>query len=248
VSGTPTPPPPERGPRLLFLLFAVAATAAAAFGLHGAGRALTGLGGANIAEIGMLVVILLFVGAALAGRGLRPGEVIRSTVAWAVMFLAIVTAYAYRGELAGVGGRVLGVLAPGVPIAGRIAGAVDEGSVVIIRSRQGHFAVRAEVDDMPLMLMVDTGASFVTLTPQDAAGIGLDPAALSYSLPIRTANGVIRAAPVTIRHLAVGSIERRDLRALVAPPGTLSESLLGMSFLDTLSGYGISGDRMTLTD
>jgi aspartyl protease family protein len=244
----PAPPPPDRGPRPLFVLFAVAATAALALGAHRAGRTLFGLGGADIANFGLLVLILLFVGVGLAGRGLRLGEVVRSTVAWAAIFLIIVTAYAYRGELAGVGGRVLGVLAPGVPIAGRLAGAVEDGSVVIIRGRQGHFAVRAEVEQTPLVLMVDTGASFVTLTPQDAAGVGIDTEGLTYSLPIRTANGVIHAAPVTIRSLAVGSIERHDLRALVAPPGTLGESLLGMSFLDTLSGYGISGDRMTLTD
>jgi len=55
------------------------------------------------------------------------------------------------------------------------------------------------------------------------------------------------AAAVTIDRLAVGPIERRNLKALVAPEGVLDQSLLGMTFLDTLSGYSISGDRLVLT-
>ena len=106
----------------------------------------------------------------------------------------------------------------------------------------------AQVDDVPMTLLVDTGASFVTLTMADAAGIGVDVGALEFATPIRTANGVIRAARITLDRLAVGAIERHDLAALVAPPDSLDQSLLGMSFLNTLDGYGISGDRLVLTD
>jgi aspartyl protease family protein len=50
-----------------------------------------------------------------------------------------------------------------------------------------------------------------------------------------------------LARLAVGQIERRDVPALVAPRGSLDQSLLGMSFLNTLHGYAISGDRLVLT-
>jgi aspartyl protease family protein len=96
-------------------------------------------------------------------------------------------------------------------------------------------------------MMVDTGASFVTLTPEDAKAIGIDPSGLRYDMTIRTANGTIDAAPITIARLGVGSIERRDVAALVAPAKSLDQSLLGMSFLNTLTGYAISGDRLVLT-
>ena len=52
-----------------------------------------------------------------------------------------------------------------------------------------------------------------------------------------------RPRSVIIDALSVGPIERRDVPALVAPPGSLDQSLLGMSFLDTLDSYTISGDR-----
>jgi aspartyl protease family protein len=97
------------------------------------------------------------------------------------------------------------------------------------------------------MLMVDTGASFVTLTPADAKKVGIDPDRLSYSVPIRTANGLIQAAPVKLKTLSVGSITRHDVSALVSPGDALDQSLLGMTFLNTLDGYAISGDRMVLT-
>ena len=54
------------------------------------------------------------------------------------------------------------------------------------------------------------------------------------------------AASVVINRLAIGAIERRDVKALVAPRGALEQGLLGMSFLDTLDSYAISGDRLVL--
>ena len=190
------------------------------------------------------VALLFFVGMALAGRvGLR--EVVRGVLGWAAILIVVVGAYAYRAELVGVGGRLLGVLVPGLPISGTLAG--DSGdSVMIVRDGDGHFIVRAGIDGVPMTMLVDTGASLVTLTPEDAASIGIDTVRLEFTTPIQTANGMIRAAPITIDRLSIGSIERRGVKALVAPPDALQESLLGMSFLNLLSGYAISGDRLVL--
>ena len=191
------------------------------------------------------VALLLFVGSALVGRGMRGREVLGAIVSWAAILVVVVAAYAYRSELAGVGGRLLGVLVPGIPISGQLAGEGGS-SVVIMRNGDGHFAVRSSVDGVPMTMLVDTGASLVTLTPADAATIGVDTAKLEFGMPIDTANGMIRAAPIMIDRLSIGTIERHDIKALVAPPGALQESLLGMSFLDSLSGYAISGDRLVL--
>ena len=57
----------------------------------------------------------------------------------------------------------------------------------------------------------------------------------------------LRAAPITLDRLTVGTIERDSVRALIAPPRTLTQSLLGLSFLDTLSAYTVAGDRLILT-
>ncbi len=193
-----------------------------------------------------LVAILVFVVSAFAGRRVSFGQIVRGFLGWTAILIVALGAYAYRSELAGVGGRLLGVLAPGIPISGRLTGEA-EGSVVIVRAADGHFAVRASANGVPMLMLIDTGASFVTLTPSDAAAVGIDTANLDFATPIQTANGMIGAAPVTIASITVGSIERRNVPGLVAPSGSLRESLLGMSFLDTLGGYAISGDRMVLT-
>ena len=192
-----------------------------------------------------LVALILFVGSALIGRGIGARQVLRAVAGWGAIFIVLVGAYAYRVELAGVGGRLLGVLVPGTPISGELTGEAGN-SVVIMRNGDGHFAVRTGVDSVTMTMMVDTGASLVTLTPEDAARIGIDTARLDFTIPIQTANGMIRAAPVTIRRISIGTIARDNIKALVAPPGALQESLLGMSFLNSLSGYAISGDRLVL--
>jgi aspartyl protease family protein len=205
-----------------------------------------GLNRQEVIQVAYLMIILIAVASAFAGRGMGAGEAVRAVAGWLAVLLVLVGAYAYRAELTGIGGRLLGVLLPGVPISGQLAGEPGD-TVVVMRAIDGHFAIHASVDDRRLTLLVDTGASFVTLSANDAARLGIDTAALRFSLPIQTANGMILAARTTLDRLSVGSIERRAVAALVAPPGTLDQSLLGMSFLNTLKGYAISGDRLVLT-
>jgi aspartyl protease family protein len=245
LSATPVRP---HGGGSLRLLAVVVAVVAIWLTVYGAWISPASPGAQDLVELGTLLLILLFVGSALFGRRLTTGEVVRSVVGWLVVALVIGGAYSHRTELAMVGGRILAGFTPGVPLAGRLAGEEDAESVVVMRSRNGLFAVRARVDDVPLTLLVDPGASFVTLTLADAAGVGVDPASLNFTVPIRTANGLIRAAPITLDRLVVGTIERQHLAALVAPPDSLTESLLGMTFLETLGSYAISGDRMVLSN
>jgi aspartyl protease family protein len=225
------------------------AIAAIAFGslLLWAPRTAHFVQGNDIPRLILLLALFIFVGAGLFGRALRPGEIIRGVLAWSLAIVLLAGAYASRDQLAGFAGRLLGAIAPGVPISGRLSGNGNPNSVTVVRAADGHFAVLGAVGEKPILFLVDTGASFVTLTRDDARDIGIDVDALDYRLPIRTANGTMVAAAVTIDKLMVGPIERRGLKALVAPEGVLDQSLLGMTFLDTLSSYSISGDRLVLS-
>ena len=95
-------------------------------------------------------------------------------------------------------------------------------------------------------MMVDTGASLVALSAEDAAKVGIRPNPGAYSRPISTANGNVMVAPVRIRELRVGDIAVRDVEAVVVPEGRLGTSLLGMSFLRRLKGFDMAGGRLTL--
>ncbi|MCB1488226.1 MAG: TIGR02281 family clan AA aspartic protease [Bauldia sp.] len=231
-------------PRLLLGLAVVALIAAVALFAADAGITADDI---DLPRLVALLAILLFVGAGVFARPLGAWQILRSMATWAGIILVVAGLYASRDELAGFAGRLLGSLAPGMPITGSLAGAAEADSVAFIRSSRGHFAVRATVDDKPIAMLFDTGASFVTLTEGDAQRIGIDPASLSYSVPIRTANGMMTAAAITLDQMSVGPIAQRNVPALVAPRGSLEQSLLGLSFLNHLHGYSISGDRLILT-
>jgi aspartyl protease family protein len=95
-------------------------------------------------------------------------------------------------------------------------------------------------------MVLDTGASSIVLTRDDAKAAGLPIEVLNYTVDIDTANGRTRAAPVTLDRVAVGSLVERSVDALVAQPGQLKTSLLGMSFLNRLQSWEVSGDRLML--
>ena len=98
------------------------------------------------------------------------------------------------------------------------------------------------------LLWWSRGASVVALGRDVAERIGIDTASLRYDARIQTANGIAAAAPIVIDSLRVGSIERRNVRAMVTDGPGLGLSLLGMSFLGTLSSFDFRGDRLILTD
>ncbi len=193
-----------------------------------------------------LGIILAFLLTGVTGRGVRVGRTATAILAWGGIFVVLIAGYVSRDELTLLAGRVLGGIVPGIPVT-RSGGDGSVESVSFTRARDGHFGVRATVNGKAVMFMVDTGASYVTLTNSVAASLGIDTNALRYEIPMQTANGVAYAAPATVDMLTIGPIERRKLNVVVAPPGALDVSLLGMNFLDTLSGYAISGDRLTLT-
>ena len=66
-------------------------------------------------------------------------------------------------------------------------------------------------------------------------------------MPVTTANGAAMAAEVRRDSIEVGPIVMRNVRALVARPGALEESLLGMSFLERLKSYAVERGRLILT-
>jgi len=120
------------------------------------------------------------------------------------------------------------------------------GEVELRRGWDGHYRADAEVNGVPVRMMVDTGASLVLIPAELADDFGLDGAPLDYSMPVATANGPSTVAPVTIDSLRVGSIVVQTVEAAVARPGRLQSPLLGMTFLDRMSETSFQGDRLIL--
>lgn len=201
-------------------------------------------------EPGMMVYAVALAAYAVllfSTRGGRIGQSLRYLAIWAGLALVLVAAYAYRVEFSEVANRVVGELAPPGQ---SVTLESDAGGPRTVRIRQrgdGHFAARAEVNAAAILtMMIDTGASTVVLKATDAERVGIDTGALAFSIPVQTANGPTYAAATRLRSISIGGIEVRDVDALVAKPGSLNESLLGMSFLRRLRSYEISGEFLTL--
>jgi len=123
------------------------------------------------------------------------------------------------------------------------------GSVVEIpAAANGHFFTEVEIDGRPITIMVDTGATMVALSYEDAerAGIYLNESDFTHS--VSTANGRARVAPVMLHSVSIGDITVRDVRAAVSEPGRLRTSLLGMSFLSRLSRFDMRPGLLVLQD
>ena len=194
-------------------------------------------------DVGSLVIkiaLVVFVGGlVLTLFRERLSQALEAMLFWAVLGLLLVVAYSYRFELRDTGDRVMAELMPG-----HVAGHGRD--VEVVRGRGGDFAVAAHINGARVAMVLDTGASSVVLTHEAAKAAGLPLEVLAYSVTVETANGSTRAAPVTLDRLAVGTLTERSVPALVAKPGQLKSSLLGMSFLDRLESWEVRGDRLRM--
>jgi len=112
----------------------------------------------------------------------------------------------------------------------------------------GHYYATAEVNGRPLDVMVDTGASMVALTYEDAERAGLRLKRSDFTARVNTANGPAAVAPVMLDSVSIGRITVHDVRAAVSERGRLDRTLLGMSFLSRLERVDISQGRLTLVE
>lgn len=112
----------------------------------------------------------------------------------------------------------------------------------------GHFYSRVHVNGRAVQAMVDTGASIVALTHDDARNAGIHIRDSDYTHRVSTANGIARVAMVTLDSVAIEDIVVRDVRAAVAEPGKLTKTLLGMSFLGQLRRAEMSRGVLVLEE
>ncbi len=110
---------------------------------------------------------------------------------------------------------------------------VQSASVVSIPRVNGQYYAQAQVNRGSVRFLVDTGASTIALTLEDARKAGINLNALRYTTPVHTANGVAYAAPVRLDEVRIGGIRLRNVQGLVIKEG-LNISLLGMTFLGEL--------------
>lgn len=186
------------------------------------------------------VSLLLFLGGAVIALFRdRLSAVLEALLFWTLIGLLLAAGYTYRHDLRHVSERLLAELVPG-------RAAVRGHAVEIMRGGSGEFQIATQVNGARVAAVLDTGASAMVLTQEAAKAVGLPLEVLSYSVDVETANGRTRAAPITLDRVAVGSIVERSVPALIAQPGQLKVSLLGMSFLDRLESWEVRSEKVVL--
>jgi aspartyl protease family protein len=121
------------------------------------------------------------------------------------------------------------------------------GVMVLDREGDGHFYATAQIDAGDYRMLVDTGATVVALTGEDARDMGLDWDPNALAPVAQGASGPVMGIHTTIPQMAVGDFEAHDVEAVIVPEG-LPVSLLGQSFLSQVPNVDIAGDKLTLSD
>ncbi|MCX7304781.1 MAG: TIGR02281 family clan AA aspartic protease [Hyphomicrobiales bacterium] len=212
----------------------------------GSGGSVLGIDSDRFGHLVYLAALGAVIGTGILVSGQRFGQTVRTLAVWLLVILALMAGYEYRYELQDVASRVSGGTIPGSPLS--ITDGDGRATVTLQKRMDGHFDASVVVNGQAVQAMVDTGASATVLTAADAEKAGFDPRALVFNVPVSTANGVAKAARVVADEVSVGGITRTNLPLLVTEPGQLGQSLLGMNFIGTLSGFDVRGDRLVLRD
>lgn len=122
----------------------------------------------------------------------------------------------------------------------------DGGQIAVPRSGDGHYYLRLEINGEPVDFVVDTGATQLVLTKDDARRVGINPDELNYLGTANTANGIVRTANVRLNEVVLGPIVDQDVPAVVNG-GQMEGSLLGMSYLGIFESIEIRANELVLT-
>lgn len=187
-------------------------------------------------EYGRLIYLVLL-GGVIAGYFLlshrdRMGELARTAGLWGLIFLGVVVSYGLWNDIRD-------------DIVPMQAVFEDDGRIEAPRRNDGHYYLTLEIDGIAVEFVVDTGATSIVLSAQDARRIGIDMGNLRYTGRASTANGEVRTARVTLDNVTVSGQPEADLTAWVNE-GALETSLLGMNYLQRFERVEITGDRLIL--
>nr|WP_325252032.1 TIGR02281 family clan AA aspartic protease [Amylibacter sp.] len=179
-----------------------------------------------------LLILLLFIGGGfLFGYRQKLSTTLQQAAIWVLIFVGVVIAYGFSDTLK-------------QQIMPSRATQSAQGFEVQ-RARDGHFYLTLQVNGKNISFVVDTGATDIVLSRDDAEKIGIDPESLSYIGRANTANGVVKTATTVLDRIALGDTVDYDVRASVNG-GQMDGSLLGMAYLNRFSEISMRGDRLIL--
>ena len=161
------------------------------------------------------------------------GKVTQQALVWGLIFVGVIAAVGLWGDIRQTVRPTQTVLAQG-------------DRIELPRAPDGHYYLTAQVNGAPVRFVVDTGATQIVLSQDDARAAGLNLSDLIYAGRAFTANGTVRTAPVRLDQIAIGPLTDYDVRAVVNE-GKMDHSLLGMDYLQRFSSVEIRNGTLSLT-
>lgn len=122
----------------------------------------------------------------------------------------------------------------------------EENAFEIEKSSDGHFYLMLNIDGTNVLFMIDTGASYTTLTLKDAKRVGVNVDNLKYRVPVNTAKGMTFNAQSKVGYVKINGIIIKDNLQIFVSRELEGNSLLGMNFLKELRSYRVEQDKMIL--
>jgi len=115
-------------------------------------------------------------------------------------------------------------------------------TLVLQRNRQGHYISNGSINNIPVVFMLDTGATDVSIPEKIAQKLDLKK---GRSAIYQTANGPVKVSMTRLQYISLGDISLNNVRATINPGFHSNEILLGMSFLKHLE-FTQRGNQLTL--
>jgi aspartyl protease family protein len=179
------------------------------------------------------IALLAYLGSGLLRRREEQGsKLVQYALIWGLIFLG-------------------GILAIGAwedikySMIGRNGKQMSDGGISIPRGKSGHYEVSLLMNGEPVDFIVDTGATNIVITKEDARRIGFDPENMRYLGQASTANGIVRTHMVRVAKVEIGDIVDENVKVWVND-GELFQSLLGMAYLEKFGRITIESGMMKL--
>lgn len=187
----------------------------------------------DIGRLGYLILLLVAVGSwFLTQRRGNLSKLLQQAMVWVFLFLGVIAAV-------GLWGDIRRTVLPQQAVH-------TTGQIELPRAPDGHYYLTAIVNGEPIRFVVDTGASGIVMTMDDAKRAGIDPEQLAFVGQAMTANGTVKTARVVLEDFTVGPYEDSKIRAWVNG-GKMDTSLLGMSYLQRYTKIEITSGALLLT-
>lgn len=124
--------------------------------------------------------------------------------------------------------------------------ALPQGSMRLKADAQGHYFGDFKFNGKPVRGVIDTGATYVAINESLARRLGYGGNQLDFRYTVNTANGQAKVAHIMLDRIEIGTIRVRNVDAMVSRDEALSDTLVGVSFLNKLASYSVIEGTLNL--